>query len=121
MSTTLGNYSRTSGLSSVPSLTTYRDILDPGELEAAALAHALGIPLLFSDDRTAQTYIQEETDITVLRLCEVIALGEMRGVYSREEAVTIFDKVNALQDYPVTAPASELLSKAVERIERLMR
>ena len=96
-----------------------RDVLGPGELEAAALAHVLGIPLLFSDDRTAQLYIEKITDVVVLRLHEVIALGERRGMYSRDEAVALFNKVNSLQEYPVTVPAFDLMTRANERFNRL--
>ncbi len=100
-------------------LEMYRDILHPGELEAVALAYVKRIPALLSDERTVQEEVEKGGEITVLRLHEVLAVGEVRGVYSREQAVALFDKINVLQDYPTSRPAAELLAEGVKRLKRL--
>jgi predicted nucleic acid-binding protein len=82
-------------------INSYRDFLGPGELEAAALAHEFGVPLMFSDDREAQRYIEAFTDVKVLRLHEVITLGKM-------------------QDYPLGTPIPDLMRQAEDRLNGIL-
>jgi predicted nucleic acid-binding protein len=97
---------------------SYRDLMDSGELMAAALASEMGIPIMFSDDRRAQRIIQEVTSIAVLRIHEVLALGVLKGAVPEAGAVKAFNAINETQDHPVTSPAGELIHRALACLER---
>ena len=84
-----------------------------------ALGNELGIPIMLSDDRNAQSIIQERTSILVFLLYEVLALGIKKRRITEEEAVNAFCAINSLQEYPVTIPPRDLLSRAHKRLTAL--
>jgi len=97
---------------------SYRQRLDPGELEAAALLCELELEVLLSNDRAAKSIITDSSDINCqcLGVEEVLTLAEVRGVLSPCEAERIFHSLNNLRNYPKRAPWSELKFRAYERI-----
>ncbi|HHX27960.1 MAG: hypothetical protein ACOX5M_08200 [Bacillota bacterium] len=98
---------------------SYSPFMHGGELRAAALGNELGIPIMLSDDRNAQSIIQERTSILVFLLYEVLALGIKKRRITEEEAVNAFCAINSLQEYPVTIPPRDLLSRAHKRLTAL--
>lgn len=93
--------------------------MGPGELQAMALALAKGVPLLLSDDREAQIEVEKNSDIVVLRLNEVIALGEFRGAYTRAEAVDLYYRVNSVQKYPVSGFPADIVAEGMRRLHQV--
>lgn len=95
---------------------TYEPFLDPGELESAAIAHELGIPLMLSDDRTAKRYIEEYTAVRGLAHWEILSLLIKRGELSPQEAQQVFTSINETRSRPIKISFNDLHQTAIKRI-----
>jgi predicted nucleic acid-binding protein len=97
----------------------FEDLLGPGELEAAALAHELDIRWLLSDDRAAKDYIEECTDIIGLSHHEILALCCLENILSEQQAREVFEAIGATRTHPVGVPFEELMRRARKRFREL--
>lgn len=98
---------------------SYDMFLDPGELEAAALANELGIPFILSDDRNAKRNIEEYTDVKGLAHYEILSLLIRQEKLSIEEATRIFNDINSTRTHPIGIPFHGLFNRANSRLNEL--
>ncbi|WP_141264537.1 MULTISPECIES: hypothetical protein [unclassified Neomoorella] len=99
---------------------TYRYSLDPGELEASAIAHELGIQILLTDDRTAKRLIQEWSELICIAHWEILWLCINVNLLKMSEAEKIFQALQTVVEYPVKIPFKELMKRSSNRLNYLL-
>jgi predicted nucleic acid-binding protein len=98
---------------------SYEAYLDPGELEAAALATELGVFCILSDDRNAKRCIEEFTDSKGIAHWEILSILVEQGTLPEDEAEKIFDTINITRTHPITIPFKDLHIKSLHRLRNL--
>lgn len=97
-----------------------QDILDRGELHAAALANELNIEIILSDDRNAKRIIKQLFEKEGLAYWEVLCIyGKINGV-SYKELESIHNSVNKVVSQPIGVSFKKLMKKAELKISELI-
>ncbi len=97
-------------------IVSYTEILDRGELHAAALANEINIDVILSDDHNAKNIIDHLFQKEGLAYWEVLYLyGNINGIPPRQ-LETIHNAVNQIVNRPIGVPFNRLMRRAEQRI-----
>lgn len=97
-------------------IVSYEEILDWGELHAAALANEFNINVILSDDHSAKNIIEHLFQKEGLAYWEVLYLyGKINGLKPRQ-LEAIHNAVNQVVDRPIGVPFNRLMKRAEQRI-----
>lgn len=97
-------------------LKSYDDMLDRGELHAAALANEIKIEIILSDDNNAKRIINHLFQINGLAYWELIYLYSRIKGMNFDVVEVIHQEVNKVVDQPIGVPFDRLMRRAEQRI-----
>lgn len=99
----------------------YDCVLDPGELESAAVANELQIKFFLSDDANAKRIIQHDAGLDIIGLSywEILIWAVENKVIIHEKAEQIFNSVNSTRSYPIKGTFNELYAKTIDRLNKI--
>ncbi|MFZ5901737.1 hypothetical protein ACUM6F_00615 [Desulforudis sp. DRI-14] len=98
---------------------SFRFMLDPGELEALALAVEFGIPYILSDDRAARRTIEEHSDVRVLRHPDLLYICQYNAEAYCKDIKRIFRDIQAGESHRLGGSFQDIMRRSRERVKEL--